>query len=91
MFKGIYFRNTGILKPGVYSNVDASAMLPNRLGPANTIGVIGQAQGGQPMTSLTFTSPIDAMAVLRGGDLMTALEFMYDPSGDPLVGGASTV
>jgi hypothetical protein len=91
MWKGIYFRSVGILRPGVYSDINAEAMIPNRPGPANTIGVIGDAQGGEPMTVLTVNGPTEARGILRGGNLMSAIELMYDPSTDPLVGGASTV
>ena len=90
-FKGIYFRARGILKPGVYSDINAEAMIPNRPGPLNTIGVIGVAKGGAPTTVITVNSPIEARDILRDGDLMRAIELMYDPSGDPLVPGAGEI
>ena len=56
--KGIYFGARNIVKPGAYAVVNASAMVPNRLGAANTIAVIGQATGGKPQTFVKINSPV---------------------------------
>lgn len=82
MAKGIYFGGRSILKPGAYARVNADAMVPNRPGAANTIGVIGTALGGVPRTITTINSPEEARAQLRGGILRSVIELMYDPSPD---------
>src|SRR5579885_1636060 len=87
--KGIYFGGRKISKPGVYATVNADAMVPNRVGAANTIGVIGTALGGLPRTITTINSPIEARAQLRGGTLLSVIELMSDPSPD--VPGAGEV
>ena len=88
-FKGIYFDGRQILKPGVYAKVNADAMVLSRLGPANTIGVIGTSLGGVPRTVQTITTPLEARDQLRGGILRSAIELMYDPA--PNAPGAQVV
>lgn len=81
-WKGIYWKGRGIVIPGAYSYVNADAMNPDRLSPANTIGAVGICKGGKPQTAIRTTKLREAISVLRGGDLKTAAEFMYDPSSD---------
>jgi hypothetical protein len=87
--KGIYFDGRAILKPGAYAKVNADAMVPNRPGAANTIGVIGTCLGGVPRTVTDITSPEEARKQLRGGILRSVAELMYDPSAD--MPGASRI
>ena len=87
--KGIYFDGRTILKPGAYAKINADAMVPNRPGAANTIGVIGTALGGVPRTVTDISSPEEARQQLRGGLLRSVIELMYDPSAD--VPGASRI
>jgi hypothetical protein len=89
MFKGIYWKGRGLVIPGAYASVNADAMAPNRLSPANTIAAIGVCHGGKPQEAIRVTSLREAMNLLRGGDLKTAAELMYDPSSD--VPGAGEV
>lgn len=88
-YKGIYWKGRQIIIPGAYSYVDAEAMVPNRLSPANTIGAVGTCKGGQPNVPLRVSSLKEAVALLRDGDLKRAAELMYDPSSD--VNGAGEV
>ncbi len=87
--KGIFFGGRNIVKPGVYATVNADAMVPVRLGAANTVGVIGTALGGTPRTITPVLSPLDARAALKGGVLADVIDLMYDPSGE--VPGAGDV
>jgi len=80
--KGIYFDGRTILKPGVYSKINADAMVPNRPGAVNTVGVIGTSLGGAPRAVTDISSPEEARQQLRGGVLRSVIELMYDPSGD---------
>ena len=89
MSKGIFFGGRSILKPGVYSTIDADALVPSRLSPAGSIGVIGIATGGKPRTVTTINSPQEAKGQLRSGVLRNVIELMYDPS--PEVQGAGTI
>ncbi len=89
MNKGIFFGGRDIIKPGVYTTTDVQALVPSRLGSANTIGVIGLAEGGIPRTVTTITTPQEAKAQLRDGVMRRAIELMYDPS--PEVQGAGTI
>ena len=89
MGKGIYFGGRAILKPGVYATTDATALVPRRLGPANTIGIIGIAEGGQPRTVTPINSPQESKAQLRAGVMRDAIDLMYDPS--PQIQGAGEI
>lgn len=80
--KGIVFGGRNIVKPGSFALVNADAMVPVRVGAANTIGVIGIATGGVPRTITPVLSPIDARAALRSGILADVIDIMYDPSPD---------
>lgn len=80
MSKTIYFGGRNIIKPGVYSTINVDALVPFRLGPANTIGVIGVAEGGKPRTVTTINSPQEAKLQLKGGVMRNLIELMYDPS-----------
>ena len=80
--KGIYFGARNIVKPGAYAVVNASAMVPNRLGAANTIAVIGQATGGKPQTFVKINSPGEAASQLRSGVLLDVINNMYNPSNE---------
>lgn len=81
-FKGIYWKGRPIVIPGAYAYVNADAMVPDRLSPANTIGAVGICRGGKPGTALRVTSLREALNTLRGGDLARAAELMYDPSSE---------
>jgi hypothetical protein len=88
-FKGIYWRGRGLVIPGVYANINADQMNPNRLSPANTIALLATCKGGKPQTAIRVRSLREAVAMCRGGDLYTGCELAYDPSTD--VPGAGDV
>jgi len=80
--RGIYFNGRGIVQPGAYAKINAASMVPNRPGAQNTVGVIGEASGGEPRTVLSFTSPVEARSVLRGGTLLDLIELMFSAGPD---------
>lgn len=53
------------------------------------VAVIGPSDGGIPQQVYTFSSYSQARAVLRGGDSLKAISYVFNPS--PLYGGASQV
>jgi hypothetical protein len=83
--------STAVIRPGAYSTIDASQLVPASLGLANVIAVIGDATGGKPNTPLFFRSGDAAKSVLRSGDLLDGIRMAYDPSSDPNVGGADLI
>lgn len=78
--RGIYFNGRRVLRPQAISKIDDSGMFGRGLGGGNTLAVIGEATGGEPGKVLYFTSPGEAKAILRSGDLLTAVQRAYDPS-----------
>lgn len=86
---GINVGGTYIVRPGVFSQIDASAMVPNRPGPGGIVGVIGLSDGGDPTVVLEFASYQEAAQVLRHGRALSYLKRIFSPSPD--VPGASLV
>lgn len=87
--KGVIFNGVNILKPGVYTNVDATAMVPTRGLQADVVGVIGVADGGVGGKVYEFTSYQEALKVLKGGPILSYLARIFTPSPD--LNGASLV
>lgn len=78
-----------IVRPGVSSIIDASAMVPNRPGPGGYVGVVGLADGGAPGTVYEFSSYAEAASVLRRGQALSYIKRIFSPSPD--IPGASLV
>lgn len=66
--------------PGAYSRID-SVKGAAGLASANNGVVMGQSTGGKPATLLQFNTIAEAVATLRGGPLMEAVRFAFDPGG----------
>jgi hypothetical protein len=85
-----YFFNGKLwITPATMSSVDDSAMASQSSGVGNYAAFIGSSTGGEPNTQLTFSSQAEALATLRSGPLLTAIQKAFDPSDD--TGGPSTV
>lgn len=76
----VFFNGRLWISPAVMSLVDDSAMRNKNLTVGNVLAVIGKSEGGAPATALRFGSPQEARAVLRSGELLTAIEKAFDPS-----------
>jgi hypothetical protein len=66
--------------PGAYSRID-SVKGAAGLASANNGVVMGKSTGGQPTTLLQFNSIAEAVATLKGGDLMEAVRLAFNPGG----------
>jgi hypothetical protein len=82
---------TNVIRPGAYSQIDASELVPSSLGLGNVIAILGDATGGAPGTPLFFRSGEAAKDTFRSGDLLDGIRFAYDPANDPNVAGADVV
>ena len=79
-------------RPGVFSSIDASALVPNRPGPGGTVGFVGMADGGVPGVVYNFRRYSDAVAVIRGGPALSHLARIFAPGPNPdQMPGASLV
>jgi hypothetical protein len=79
---GINVGGAYVVRPGVSTQIDASAMAPNRPGPLAVAGVVGPADGGIPGTVQEFRSYAEAASALRGGAILSHLRRIFTPSPD---------
>ena len=78
----VFFNGRKWVTPTVMSRVDDSAMAATNLDGNNIAVFIGRSEGGEPKTAITFSSASEAREVLRGGELLTAIEQAFDPSSE---------
>lgn len=76
----VFFNGRKWTSPATMSRVDDSAMNNKNLTVGNVVALVGRSSGGQPNTDLHFGSPSEAVAVLRDGELLTAVLKAFDPS-----------
>lgn len=86
----VFFNGRQWVTPATMSVVDDSAMYNKNLSVGNVLALIGTSEGGEPFKALRFGSPAEARAVLRSGNLLTAIEKAFDPSAET-VGPAEVV
>lgn len=66
--------------PGAYSRID-SVLGAAGLAAANNGVIMGKSLGGQPATLLQFNTVAEAVATLKGGELMEAVRLAFNPGG----------
>ena len=79
---GITVNGVYIVRPGAFSVIDSSAMVPLRSGGAEIVGVIGQSDGGIPGIVYEFSSYPEALGVLRRGEALSYVKRIFNPSPD---------
>lgn len=85
----VFFNGRLLVSPVTASVVDDSALANRNLSVGNIVALVGRSVGGQPNVPLAFGSPSEARAVLRGGELLSAVRKAFDPSAQ--TGGPATV
>jgi len=85
----VFFNGRVYNSPGVMTAVDDSALANRNISSGNTLVLVGSSLGGEPGKALEFSSPAEAKGVLRGGELLTAVEFAFSPSAQ--TGGPSKI
>lgn len=90
MATSIFFNGRVISVPGSYSEVDASGLNTVGLGATGIVAVMGTAEGGRPVSSITETKDIPrfrsaekARAAFRSGDLKEVANILFAPAKDP--------
>lgn len=78
----VFFNGRLLTTPTVASLIDDSAMANQNAAMAMNLAIIGRADGGQPQYVYKFQSPEDAKNVLKGGELLTAIEKAFAPSSE---------
>lgn len=76
----VFFNGRKWVSPATMSVIDDSAMNNQNLSVGNVFAAIGRSSGGKPNTLLRFGSPDQAVAMLRDGELLTAVLKAFDPS-----------
>lgn len=79
---GVLVNGQRIIIPGVIPQVDATAMTPVVTNLGRIPLVIGVSDGGDPSKVYAFTSFEDAKAVLRGGNSLSYIARIFNPSPD---------
>lgn len=84
MASGFSYGGVTTRRPTVRTIVDDKALTPIPIGVIQTVALIGTAEGGEPKVPEWFSSPTDAAARLRAGDLYDANRLVFGPSPEGL-------
>lgn len=90
----ITFNGASIVKPGAYSKTVVQNLTGFPLQETGIVGILGEANGGEPrvLDILTREGIQDAKARYKDSDIADALGILSAPSSDPrIVNGASTI
>lgn len=82
MTTSILFNGQQIVRPGAYTQIDASQFQSTVLQGLGIVGLIGEAEQGQPRVVQSFLSPSDVRKTYVSGDLVEAAAMVADPSSD---------
>lgn len=88
------FNGATLIKPGAYSKTVVENLTGFPLLPAGTVGIIGEAAGGEPgvLDILSGIGVQQAKERYKSGPIADALELLVNPSKDPRIpNGASTI
>ena len=95
MATAIFFNGRRINVPQAVTRIDASALSSVTPAAIGIVALVGEAEGGEPLTVNTENDLTRAGQIFdryRSGDLKTAALFAFEPSGDDAVpGGAQRI
>ena len=97
MAKFITFNGVTLYHPGGLTKIDAAGLAQVGVGVSGIVGIIGEADAGQPCTAADpkvyeFTDPSAAIGVFKSGPMADAIDFVFNPSNDVRIpGGAQKV
>lgn len=95
MTRSITFNGQSRYKPGGITKVSADAL--DQVGPSarGIVGLVGEADGGEPGSAsglISLRDPSKALTLFKSGPLVDAIRLAFQSSNDPLIpGGASEV
>jgi hypothetical protein len=81
----VLFNGQVLVRPGAYTKIDASQFQNVVLSGLGIVGLIGEADQGQPRTVQSFLTPADVKKFYVSGDLVDAADMAANPSNDPRV------
>jgi hypothetical protein len=92
MARFITFNGITLVHPGGISRVDINALAQVLPGARGIVGLIGEADGGQPDVAVTLSDPALAKSIFTSGPLADAIRLAFESGKDPRIpGGASRV
>jgi len=81
----VLFNGQVLVRPGAYTKIDASQFSNTALNGLGIVGLIGEADGGQPHTVNSFFASQDVKSFYLSGDLVEAANMAANPSNDPRI------
>jgi hypothetical protein len=78
----VLFNGQVLVRPGAYTKIDASQFQNTTLNGLGIVGLIGEADQGQPHTVQSFLTAADVKAFYVSGDLVEAAAMVANPSAD---------
>lgn len=84
-----FFNGREWITPATMSSVNDDALADTNLSVGNVTAFLGLSTGGQPGVVLSFGSPAQAQAVLKSGELLTAVMKAFSASDE--TGGPASV
>lgn len=81
----VLFNGQTLVRPGAYTQIDASQFQSTVLQGLGIVGLIGEAEQGKPRVVNAFLSSADVRKTYVSGDLVEAAALVADPSNDPRV------
>ena len=85
MSRSVTFNGITQYRPGGLSKIDANALAQIGLNPNGIVGLIGEAEGGEPGVVVQIDDPALAVPSFTSGPLADAIRIAFDPSGDTRV------
>jgi len=85
MTQQVLFNGAILVRPGASTKIDASQFQNITLSGLGTVGLIGEADGGEPRTVQRFTSPEAVKAFYKSGPLVEAAAIAAAPGNDPRI------
>lgn len=89
MSRSVTFNGITMYRPGGITRVNADALAQVSLLSNSIVGLIGEAEGGQPGVVTTIDDPALSKSTFVGGPLADAINLAFDPSNDENVPGGA--
>lgn len=91
MSRQVLFNGVVLIRPGAATKIDASQFQNIALSGLGTIGLIGEAVGGEPRTVQVFLSAKGVKDFYKSGDLVEAAQIAASPGNDPRIPSGAQV
>ncbi len=85
MSQFVLFNGAVLVRPGASTKIDASQFQNVALSGIGIVGLVGEADGGEPRTVQVFTSPAGVKAFYGSGNLVDAAAIAAQPGNDPRI------